>query len=383
MPFTDENLELVKQMGSKKGYDPIPPDQYLYFLNSADEVQRVVAWVRSKTIRLGHRSPWAVTPNATRPLTKADLARDCFSGNRGNAVTAWTRAEQVGLVFVNEKGFLCLNGAVPMPPKRRTKGEPEVSAQTPLPRYLIEKIRSLPEASRNSAEAHFKAIIAYRAKLEHEAVAMARIAVDRIEDSISRHYFGSDGKKRMDKKHRPDLHEEGGSKVVQLELLLVPESLQEFAESAQIAPQVRANSKNGSAQIAPSIYTKDLSENPSLSVVPSDSLSKGDPHPQFSEEQKADEEESYRILKAQYPEAHYDEPKAKPLFLSKTPAQQKRTLERLQVYLDSDRWQKSPEYIPFASSWLKSDIECDPPPFRKPVSRKSKSQQALDEAFGD
>jgi hypothetical protein len=252
VPPIDDNLELVKAMGGKKGYDPIPPDQYLYFLTSEDELQRVVAWVRSKTLRKGHRSPFAVAENGTRPLTKADMAREIFAGNRAHACRAWDRAAASGIVYLDANKFLCLNGGVQMPAKtRRRKDEPVVPVQVSLPRYLVEKINSLPDDLRREAEADYTRLLEYRSNLEADSLTMARIHGDRLEDSMNRRYFGDGGKKRMDKKHRPDLHEEG-SKLVQLNLLLVPEELQKYAGgSVQDTAPVRADDKNGSVQRAP------------------------------------------------------------------------------------------------------------------------------------
>ncbi len=49
------HTQLMQAMGAKS-FDPIPPDQYLYFLDEDETAeQRLLAWLRSKTIR-GRRS---------------------------------------------------------------------------------------------------------------------------------------------------------------------------------------------------------------------------------------------------------------------------------------------------------------------------------------
>ena len=83
-----------------------------------------------------------------------------------------------------------------------------------------------------------------------------------------------------------------------------------------------------------------------------------------------------------YPPDHMDGPKARPLFAAFKPAQKKRCIARLLVYLSSDRWKKSPQYIPLASNWLKSAYEEPPPPFYevgKGGKRKGFVEEVMDE----
>jgi len=237
----DENLELVRKMGSKKGYDPMPPDQYLFFLTSPDEIQRVVAWVRSKTIRKGFRSPFAVAENGTRPLKKADMAREVFGGSRAQASRAWDRTAALGLVHEDANGFLCLTGAIQIPRQtRRRKCEPIESLRTQLPAYLVETIDALPEGRKEPATRDYLALVNYRRALEADLMTMARIHCDDIEDNINRRHLGDgNGRKRLDRKHRPDLRQHG-SKLLQLELL-PPEELREFVQST---PPVSTVSKD-------------------------------------------------------------------------------------------------------------------------------------------
>jgi hypothetical protein len=124
----------------------------------------VVAWVRANTLHLGCRSPFAITKAEGRPLTKADLARDMFDGYRGNACRAWNQAAALGLVFENERGFLCLSGRVELPPgKKRRKSKPLLSVETALPRYLIEAIGTLAEEKQDQCKTAFIANEHWRA----------------------------------------------------------------------------------------------------------------------------------------------------------------------------------------------------------------------------
>jgi hypothetical protein len=87
---------------------------------------------------------------------------------------------------------------------------------------------------------------------------------------------------------------------------------------------------------------------------------------------KAEEEDGslYQKFKTQYPPHRFDEGKVKPAFENLTKTQQARVIERLEVYLKSERWQRSiqenqGQYIPFASKWL-DHYESNPPPYFSP-----------------
>lgn len=129
------NDELMRLMGSKKGSDPIPPDQYLYFLEDPDPEQRVPAYVRSKTIRMGHRSPFCVDEHA-RPITLDRLAADC-GWQPSHASEYLSRLETKGLVRTERGGtepgtekdlriYLC--GRVPLRSQVKAKEK-----RTPIP----------------------------------------------------------------------------------------------------------------------------------------------------------------------------------------------------------------------------------------------------------
>src|SRR5512132_958284 len=58
---TTTHEALMRAMGSTKGFDPMPPDQYLSYQDKRYPLKiRFWAWLCAHTIRLGHRSPWAV-----------------------------------------------------------------------------------------------------------------------------------------------------------------------------------------------------------------------------------------------------------------------------------------------------------------------------------
>ena len=87
---------------------------------------------------------------------------------------------------------------------------------------------------------------------------------------------------------------------------------------------------------------------------------------------KAEEDEVHRLsiessryarFKDAYPRQRFDEAKAKPIFEGLKPAEQDTVLARLSLFLECERWQQTPQYIPFASNWLKrEEYVSDPPP---------------------
>jgi len=83
-------------------------------------------------------------------------------------------------------------------------------------------------------------------------------------------------------------------------------------------------------------------------------------------EEKAEEEDcSYQSFKSQYPPDHFDEAKTKHSYEGLKPAEKRRCLERLKIYLESDRWKAdSGRWIPLSSNWIKA-YDTDPPPVLK------------------
>ena len=258
---SDPNLQLAQAMGSKKGYDPIPPDNYRYFLTGSDGVQAVLAWVRVHTIGQGYRSPFAVAKTGGRPLTKADLARHCFQGDRGHACRAWSLAEDSGLVKTDQNGRLCLCGHVKPAQNGEETAKNVLPVQAALPAYLIEKIRSLSQGDQKAITAELTEAHTFRQALERDALSAARNHVDRIEDSILQSYGIAKIRRNYENNH-PRAKKPEPSPFLQLNLLLVPEPLQRFVQAAP--PNHFSTSCTGSeigtVQAAPLIHRAECTD---------------------------------------------------------------------------------------------------------------------------
>lgn len=231
--------EFARKMGSPKGVDPIPPEQYLTFLNPDDPpLQQLLAWVRSKTIRLGHRSPFCVDRDG-HALTIADLCKD-RGWDRSNAVKYWREAEIRGLVRrEGDKLFLCgkvepEQSPLPLPPPKQV--EPKTGIAARLTSEQFELFRKWNKEKRDSFQATLAEADAYAKKLQAEAIAAARSASEELEDRI---FAAHDLPKKRIAKRRP------APEALRVEIQSAPESLWHFVQSREIEqPALCTKSEN-------------------------------------------------------------------------------------------------------------------------------------------
>jgi hypothetical protein len=378
-PDHQKNIELMRRMNSPNGSDPIPPSQYLYFLDDPNRVQRVVAWVRSKTIRQNHRSPFAVDQNQ-RALTLSHLAADCFNGNLGNASNTWKAAESQKLVAKDEQGRLCLCGNVPSrnsQQKQHDRDEDVVCTENQVLRTnnQLRQFEALPAEDRERFQAACPRFAQWRDAVMADAVAAARAHIEQ-QERLFLEGFGlprQNGKKKRDLSDKP--------LCVQLTLLAVPNlNVQTNRSSVRAAnPTVysgengHVHSQNGGASINTEVQRTTTTEEGSssssadLCSTPETKAEEEDPPPTFAS------------LKAMFPRARFDEGKSKPIFDGLTLAERARVIQRLAVYLSSARWVKSlaenqGQWIPFCSKWLNS-YDAGPPPVFNPYNSATQKLQ--------
>jgi hypothetical protein len=172
--------KLMKAMGSSDGFDPIPPAQYLCFLHKdAPPLQRLLAWVRSKTIRKGHWSAYCVDESGNE-LHLKDLGK-ALDWDKANVHRTWGDAETKGLVR-REGAKLCLCGSVL--PSQLTDSKEALSVQTTFSPDLRRQIAKLSKAERVKFETQYKLFEAFKKPLEAQAMAEARRIEERLEDTI-------------------------------------------------------------------------------------------------------------------------------------------------------------------------------------------------------
>lgn len=209
---------LMDALGGKSGFDPIPPSQYLFFLDATQPaLQRLLAWVRSKTIRhrprgdgSDGRSAFAVDDKG-KALGLSDLARE-LRWKLPNASREWAAAEKLGLVRRDGRK-LFLVGEVRKPTmanKRRI-----VICTDNLPKSILRQVKQWSEDLQQEFYAMYSAALEFGAALQAHQIARARFSSAEVEDTILAR-FG------LARTHRPDRRE--------LSPLKVPEQLSLFVD---------------------------------------------------------------------------------------------------------------------------------------------------------
>src|SRR5690242_6399500 len=188
--------QLMRAMGSEKGFDPMPPDQYLTYQDQRySPAQRVWAWMLSKTIRHGHRSKHAVDEQG-KPLTLQHAALQ-LEMDGGNVRKGWRELESEGRVRRDGK-TLCVCGSFKLPVQANKKRS-EVCSDLLSP-YYMKQIKRLPEDRQAALFARYEEQRKLESKLLAEAVAGVRSIFDHRKDTVLLD-FGI--KKIREKKRRP------------------------------------------------------------------------------------------------------------------------------------------------------------------------------------
>jgi hypothetical protein len=243
---TDTNLALAKAMGSKRGYDPMPPDQHEWQRAEGEPpLYRLWSWMCGHTIRQGHRSAFAVDERGKAVALK-DAARE-LKIDLGQISNLWTLGESEGIWHRNGGRELYLNGAVDPAKITEANKKRQVECTLNLGRAELLKIKSWPKTRQEEFYAVWNPAQEYRAKLAAAAIAQARETCDGMDDSILRRF--SLEKKRLPKRRpaEPPL----------------PQSLFEFVHSTNV-PSISLERTDGeetgenvSVQQPPSLLTSE------------------------------------------------------------------------------------------------------------------------------
>ena len=234
MSTAPTHSELMQSIGSKDGFDPMPPTQHTWFLDVGESMtSRAIAWVWAKTIRPGkghRRSPFARDERGA--LTISHAAVD-LGWVLPNTSAVFKRLEEQGRLRRDEKGRIWLRGDVPNP--RRTKDEDsgsdqqhadsdddalqekEVICTEHLPRSLVTYFQRHPKNETQKWAADYQRLQEYRKKIEADAIAAARAAGQDLEER----FFAAIGFEQPRTVGRPRL--ERREPAVQLSLLALPE----------------------------------------------------------------------------------------------------------------------------------------------------------------
>lgn len=200
VPNQSEVSALMAEMGSAKGFDPMPPDQYLYFLGKKEPpLQRLLAMVRACTVQRGRRSPHCVDERG-KDLRLADLEK-LLDMEHGNFKRVMREATERGLIRVGraEPGngraahnsrhphriYLC--GSV-AESKGYEEGEEKGGVCTDPLRFLSPTQKEVYAGWRKDQQerfyAEFDCAVNYKLQVEREAIALARHIGDRALDQV-------------------------------------------------------------------------------------------------------------------------------------------------------------------------------------------------------
>lgn len=215
--------ELMKACGSKKGsFEPESRDQWRWLLANAEGPERVLAWVRLKSI--AHRSPFCID-EAGQALTIESVAADLgltlkTAQNQCYALVSQGRIR-------TQRGRIYYRADVPDSTEAKTDSEATQEGddfdfvQSHFPTYLHDSIRRLSAPK----FARLKACAQWTDKVLAETIAAARSIVDQVQDTTLRE-LGLE-KKRLDKGER------GGPTLVRVELCQPPDFVQSHSVQTQ------------------------------------------------------------------------------------------------------------------------------------------------------
>ena len=257
---------LMRQIGSPNGWDPMPPDQYMCFLDEdmrlSDRGQRALAWLRWKTLRAkrGGRTPYAKDERGELGLKH--LAAD-LNWPISTASYVWDELAGCGLARRDaETGRLYLCGKVERN-QREKKGEQNFG-QNNLPKRLLSFFQSLPENQRAQYLHGYLQLLEWGKQAEAEARRQAREVAQQLEDR----YLASIGFVGEESRGRPKVaHTEPA--LLQLSLLRPPEIFfgqnNQNGNFGQNANEDVAKNQNAGGQISASLFSSENTENQRVS----------------------------------------------------------------------------------------------------------------------
>jgi hypothetical protein len=200
-PIAGENrssaMDLMLAMGSTKGFDPIPPDQYTTYQDARYSPEiRLWAWLLAQTIRQGRRSRYAVDDRGGE-LTLKHAAKE-LKMDPGNLRRAWRYLEQEGRAHV-EGRLLCLDGDVKLGSTEGAKEKRSEVCTDLFPPYILKQFNKLTPDRQALLLTRYNEHRRTESKLLAEAVAGVRSIFEQRENII----FSEFGiKKIRDQKRR-------------------------------------------------------------------------------------------------------------------------------------------------------------------------------------
>ncbi len=190
----DPNLELVKAMGSTRGYDPMPPAQHEWQMTKGQPTKyRLWSWLCAHTIRARGkpgeqkiRTAYATQDDGKKPATLIHAARD-LNIDLGQLSIAWSEGVEDGLWRRDgETRWLYLNGDVSAGQVLLAAKKRRIESTSNLSKIVLLQIKALPEEAKAATLARLKASRQYNEAQIAAAVAEKREAWAAMDDTILR-----------------------------------------------------------------------------------------------------------------------------------------------------------------------------------------------------
>jgi len=181
---TSPLVQFAKDLGCKKGLDPIPPDQYLTYQDARySPALRLWAWLLAHTIRQKHRKPYAVDAHG-KEMTLQNAATD-LQMDDGNVRRAWRELEIEKRVR-KEGPRLYAAGDFQLPKTvedGEQKGNKKVCTDL-FPQYILKQLKKLPLETRKTIEVEYAREIQAEQRCASESMAAVRSIFNPRKDSI-------------------------------------------------------------------------------------------------------------------------------------------------------------------------------------------------------
>ena len=180
-------LNLVKQIGSKNGFEPIPWDQLSWHQRRGmSPMQRMWCWMISKTLKKGHWSPYAITKAIEHGGEELHIehAAQALGMDPGNAYKTWKDGLSLGLWRNGTKDegkrrlYIC--GSVPQPvgEDKAKDPPPKIVCTDNLPPYILKQIKDWPPEKRIPFDLEWARRVTVRETVLAETVTGARDILD-------------------------------------------------------------------------------------------------------------------------------------------------------------------------------------------------------------
>jgi hypothetical protein len=197
--------ELMRKMGSKNGFTPIPPAQHRWQSDLAQPpLHRLWAWM------VKHTCDWPAGPNKGcefavdregKELHIEHAAHDLFDDNHGNAWHAWREGIALGLWRNGTKTEgprrLFLNGE--LRPVADKSSEEEANGELlykSIPDYILKQLKQLPPERQKEFGTRYQTRLEIDKRADAALIAGRRLISDREKDNLFRE-FGLE-KRRLD-----------------------------------------------------------------------------------------------------------------------------------------------------------------------------------------